>query len=282
MIYKYLSIVGAKKFFEEPKLRFSNCFALNDVFECCPVKHGRRTFKQITEDFQKISGFEPSGEELSQGIRLEPMLASMSQMVDHGIRKLLARKGLLCVSEHANDYFMWSHYGSGFAGVVIGFNEQHEFFCRDQIECGEGKQRRFAGFKPVEYLQHRTETNTQVTEEQVLSFIYSKTSVWAYEKEHRACIELFDTDLADDLLKYGLRVDVPVPQQAIEQVILGPGFIINTPEEEIGRIAEKFSGRLAMACPGVRDTTVSINELESGDLELLSANYRKSIQELSS
>lgn len=281
MVHKYLSIGGALAFLKEPKLRFSNCFVLNDVFECCPVKHGRRTMEEIVRQFPEDSGVEDTSEKLLQARRLEPLLASMSQMVDHGIRKLLTRKGILCVSEHANDYFMWSHYGSGFAGVVISFNEQHEFFHMDHIECGDGKQRRFAGFKPVEYLQHRTEMSTQVTEEQVLSFFYSKASVWAYEKEHRACIELFDTDLADDLLRYGLRVDVPVPQQAIERVILGPGFIINAPEEDIDRIANQFSDRLAMACPGLRDTTVSIEELKSGDLALLSAHYRTSIQKLS-
>jgi len=88
--------------------------------------------------------------------------------------------GLLCLSSVRENILMWSHYGQGHTGLVIGLDGGHKLLSSNEPRLVE-----------VEYLKERVEIgyfaapHSRKLHDQVKSLIRRKSPLWSYEREWR-------------------------------------------------------------------------------------------------
>lgn len=126
-LYKYVTIDTLKKIIAG-SIRFTQPSAFNDPFEMLPELY-------IPESFGKVE-LHIKFDIVSQ--RREPNIGELKvdfesdNCNDIVSRKILATLnksiGILCLSKNPNSLLMWSHYANEYAGAMIEFNEDHDFF----------------------------------------------------------------------------------------------------------------------------------------------------------
>jgi hypothetical protein len=130
--------------------------------------------------------------------------------------------GILCLSSLNDSIPMWSHYGDSHRGVVIGIEANDESF-------------RYSNISSVRYLKSRVsidpgiESGTKKWSQQIHQIIFSKSSEWDYEAEHRMVFH--QKSLVREKLDDGrLGFFVNLGKSAIRSVILG--CLTSQPDEE--------------------------------------------------
>jgi hypothetical protein len=93
--------------------------------------------------------------------------------------------GILSLSEVPDDIIMWAHYADNHRGMVLGFDERHEFFNRRRSGSDEflHLRRVVYGNSPPAALMSTVDSDT---------FLISKSGRWAYEREWRMLAPLND------------------------------------------------------------------------------------------
>jgi hypothetical protein len=123
------------------------------------------------------------GEAIDEGLsRLERALPE----IQSDIRRIMANSKLLCLTESPDNKLMWAHYAEQNQGLVLGFRSVPELNSPYQQA------------RPVEYLEdvpHLVNNEFLAdmaaglvsldTKTVVDRLIYTKSSDWAYEREHR-------------------------------------------------------------------------------------------------
>ena len=125
---------------------------------------------------------------------------------------------------------MWSHYGQGHTGLVIGLDGGHKLLNSSEPRLVE-----------VEYLEERVEMeyfaapHSRKLHDQVKSLIRRKSPLWSYERELRQLHFLNQCETDQDDSSSG-RVDhfLPIEPELIRQVIIG----CRAPESLIRKISE--------------------------------------------
>jgi hypothetical protein len=96
--------------------------------------------------------------------------------------KFRATRGILCLTETADDHLMWVHYARNHTGFVVGFDAQSAFF-RD-----EGRL-----LAPVHYAEPSIIPVPSQPELDEPGIAFYKSPAWSYEREWR-CVKRFRTD----------------------------------------------------------------------------------------
>ncbi len=207
-LYKYLTIDVLKKVIAG-SIKFTQPGAFNDPFEMLPELHIPAGFSQaqISINFDVVAQRrDPLISELAVGFKSD----QCSDIASRDIRSSLNNSiGVLCLSRNPESLLMWAHYADEYAGAVIEFNEEHDFF-RGKIE--------------VEYRVARPikDISTYVRAEQAVPIaeLCVKSKQWEYEKEVRLARQLSDCRKVGE--KDGFPVYVmDIPQDCIKSIILG-------------------------------------------------------------
>jgi hypothetical protein len=113
---------------------------------------------------------------------------------------------------------MWAHYAENHSGIVLEFDDAHEWVRSHDFEKGQSRDR-----KDVLYQGKRTGWNGLIPRDE---FLYTKSECWAYEKEVRLLRFFGDKDFLPN------TVDslVMFPPQLLRSVTLG---VNNTAEDQV-------------------------------------------------
>lgn len=208
-LYKYLSIQTLKNVING-SIRFTQPGAFNDPFEMLPELHIPETYpEKINFSFDIVSPRRiPPVAELPNNFKSDYCNDYSSRLILKELNKII---GILCLSKNKNSLLMWSHYADQYAGAVIEFNEDHEFF-KGRIE--------------VEYRSERSkkDISSYLSESKPIPIPISELCVksddWKYESEVRIIRNLSDCTKVKDLQPYPIYV-MDVPIEAIKSITLG-------------------------------------------------------------
>jgi Protein of unknown function (DUF2971) len=139
--------------------------------------------------------------------------------------------GVLCLSAVRDEILMWSHYGEGHKGLVIGLDGRHAVLSSNEPELVE-----------VEYREQRAEMGyfgalqSRDLHEQTKSLIRRKSPHWKYECEWRQLRALEQCETEEDASSSLGRLNyfVPIEPRLICEVIIG----CRAPETLIREIAK--------------------------------------------
>lgn len=151
LVYKYCDSRGLA-ILEGRSLRITPPDQFNDPFEFTPsfegyiprnelrrVVNAKSNFREVYlkekqagrftgsfRDFKKV--FRPAAKPILEAVR-----AQVPDVLEYARNFLLPEiskvVGVLCLSACPDNILMWSHYGHGHTGIVIGFDGDHSFFC---------------------------------------------------------------------------------------------------------------------------------------------------------
>ena len=200
---------------------------------------------------------ESTGEALEQFKSLMPEITStIPAAIDTAI-------GILSLTEKPDHPLMWSHYANNHAGLVIEFDEGHEFFA-EQKEISP----KVSGLHKVIYSRERptfeTLLDTDLMEggeekqaEWLEKMFFTKSKEWEYEQEWRMIKPLKKADRIIELAEGNVHL-FALPPVSITGLILGEKMrsetrasIINTVAKDDGyshlTISEAVSDNTAYA-----------------------------------
>lgn len=278
--YKYTSISTAKLLIKNRTIRWSSPVIFNDIEECQFVPSTQERMVAAQRQYQEIltecakGNFTSNYESYSyvtkqitsllkismdlgkfSSVDLERTIRKVTSNFDDDFRTyvnvaLMKCLRLLCVTEDFDNVLMWAHYADQHRGCVL---ELDKFFCDEPRGLREGCVRYHENLEPKSnpldiLLFGQTK---EVTERLTEDVIFSKRTVWNYEKEYRFFFyESFgeitmQVDLATNGRKItvkdqaeSLYTDVPFPLDAIKSITFGA----RTPKEEIEQLVEMLGG----------------------------------------
>lgn len=121
--------------------------------------------------------------------------------------------GMLSLSEDPVNVLMWAHYADNHRGLVLGFDEKHEFFNRKRSQNDE-----FYSLRKVIYSDAAPFSSLLTLEDDAI--FVTKGTKWEYEKEWRMLAPLRDAtrfvSVGGDLVHL-----FAFPAEAIVSVIVG-------------------------------------------------------------
>lgn len=222
-LYKYVGVERLMTVIDGP-VRFTQPSAFNDPFELLPeiiIPHG--------EPERPISvSFDLSAQRRTNIEALDiPDQSSSSDPTSRDIvQQLNAAIGILSLSRVNDSLLMWSHYADQYAGAVIEFNEEHEFFAGQiDVEYRTTRPRRLLS----DYL-----TNQPIP----IAELCAKSKQWEYEDEVRV-IRLLSDCKAAGADKRGFPVFTQdIPHEAIKSIILGERMPVTEQRAIYSRIKE--------------------------------------------
>jgi hypothetical protein len=228
LIYKYFGKHGVDVI-ERLELKVTPPNQFNDVFEVTPRPSteplSREAFDELIDSeagqnwLQETSakskkfraGYASLGGDREKFYQFAvPLMPQVKQSVCATLLdKISERFGLICFCEDPRNLLMWSHYSEGHKGVVIGFDVS-------RLNLG-------VLIEPVTYVKQRIEITPPwrlVDRNLMRAMITSKSDMWAYEREHRAMLNL--KQLTERPLGNG-RIGhfVEIPPTSIVEVIFG-------------------------------------------------------------
>ncbi len=131
------------------------------------------------------------------------------------LRRVDSEMGVLSLTATADNLLMWSHYAAQHRGMVIEFDERHPIFHERRTEQDD-----FRHLRPVVY----SGTMPAITLDNfdVVDFILTKSSEWAYEREVRILKALSDSkrSISSIAPEYDIYL-FDMPSTAVKRVILG-------------------------------------------------------------
>lgn len=215
-LYKYMCGKGAIRLFGTSMLRFTQPGEFNDPFEMQPFLKGLADTPTLENQFH--GGFaktlDPQIDEMlaklnltaeqktrinrdaikrevqSQAPKALELFNSFARMVTPVVSRQIYKSsnenlGVLCLTEKPDNLLMWAHYADHHRGVVIEFDEKHDFFNRRV-----GPQDEFRHFRKVLYSESRP--TIFLNDSTAVDFFYFKSKEWEYEQEWRLIAPLKD------------------------------------------------------------------------------------------
>ena len=224
-LYKYVCIDRLKQFLKDRKIRFTQPGAFNDPFELVPLL-------LVPKDIGP-QGYRPYDFDLRTPRRSDAVVYARideDRGSDHHSRELrqeLDRKiGFLCLSRTWGSLPMWAHYADDYAGAVIEFDGDHEFF-EWAFEIHYSSRRTVRDY--------RSYLNAPIP----IAELCEKSTDWAFEQEIRVPRALSDCQHVHSRQNPNYPVFLTeVPPECIKRVILGERF----DEDEAFRISRLAEG----------------------------------------
>lgn len=230
MVYKYLSR-DRIKFFDSPKLRFSQPSALNDPYECAPgfiisdlnkmaQNAASRNIGALIEDPStgRIRPLTAKDAALGMAEMLKDPETAKSEIVASSHKTLRTQMdkniGILSLSEDPRVSLMWSHYCGNHTGFVIELDASHGFFARQSSGYPD-----IGTLEKVHYAENRPQVD--ICKLKILpSHFLVKDRCWSYEKEWRLIRDV--TNATETIPTSGLPVCLfDIPKYAIRSVVFG-------------------------------------------------------------
>ncbi len=134
--------------------------------------------------------------------------------------------GILSLSEIPDHELMWSHYADSHRGLVLCFDEQHNFFNRRRSENDE-----FYFVRKVHYFDGSATSLVTIDGDALL---VTKGTKWSYEREWRMLVPLKDATRSLTVGSDAVHL-FAFPSEAIKGIILGANATTST-EELVGKI----------------------------------------------
>lgn len=229
MLYKYLPY-DRVDVLENLKIRFSPLISLNDPFECQPLVDmtnesnlflqnmckdldalwEQTNTKEKTEENRRI--FEKTRTDLIDDVEKKMNSYIVGQEL---MAHLSDNFGVLSLSRTEESLLMWSHYTNEGQGLVIGFDDEHEFFKQPDTN---GKSTRPI---PVVYTEKRCKI-IRGEDRYYEKLLCEKPRDWAYEEEERLFRAFFTKDGCIGKDMYGMDIILTeIPKEAIKSVYFG-------------------------------------------------------------
>gem|GEM_PF-1233463 len=237
IVYKYFAAQFGLEVIRRCELKVTPPNELNDPFEFRPhvirsapqreakrLLRDKRTIKEMYEDDKAHGTFVGNFRQYRKRIGkvkdklISGLLDSMpqaSQALQHGYPDAVSRAiGVLSLTARPDSIVMWGHYADKHRGIVIGFDQEWEMFCRGR------------GLGPVEYSRERLvwdpscKPGSSAERNYVARMIKIKNYEWSYEAELREVFQLSGLNqrsLKDGRIGYFLSI----PSSVILTVILG-------------------------------------------------------------
>ncbi|MDE0219179.1 MAG: DUF2971 domain-containing protein [Spirochaetaceae bacterium] len=205
-LYKYVTMDRLKNILIDHTIRFTQPGAFNDPFELVPrlvVPEGYVRQGRVSYEFSLAAPRRP--------IEFDYTKADEERCHDRHSRELResldAHVGFLSLSKTWKSLPMWAHYAEAFAGAVIEFDGNHEFF---------------EWTFEVQYSRDRPirDVTLYFEEEIPISEVCDKSIEWRFEKEVRVARNLMDCKLKGMSGNFPVYV-ADVPPECIRGVILG-------------------------------------------------------------
>jgi hypothetical protein len=206
-LYKYMSGEGAVRLFRTSMLRFTQPSEFNDPFERQPFLKGLADTPTLENQFHDGFGktLDPQIDEMlaklnltdeqkaridreaikreaqSQAPQALELFNSFARVATPVVSRQIYKSsnenlGALCLTEKPDNLLMWPHYADHHRGVVIEFDENHDFFNRRV-----GPQDEFRHFRKVLYTESRP--TVFLNDSTAIDFFYFKSKEWEYEQE---------------------------------------------------------------------------------------------------
>ncbi|MFQ2119106.1 DUF2971 domain-containing protein [Aeromonas hydrophila] len=188
-----------ENFLVDPKIKLSPPNLLNDPFE----SHGIEEIKDLMYRSYIAEGATPlkiNGRELSE--------ERAKRMIQNNPTNIVARTGIVSLSESNRSLLMWAHYANQHKGIVIGFEDD---FLSD-IEIDDVAQKKMVHTRfpiKISYDTSRFDlmefqiigtTVQDISKQLAVKLLTTKSDDWIYEKEHRYIVPIA---AADDIRYFG-------------------------------------------------------------------------------
>lgn len=232
-LYKYLTIDTLRKVIGG-SIRFTQPGAFNDPFEMLPELHVPADF---AEKELQIS-FDITGQRRSPPIgELSPEFKS-DQCSDVNSRKIISSLnqsiGVLCLSRNNDSLLMWSHYADEYAGAVIEFDDEHDFF-KGKIEID------YRASRPIKDISAYISDGKAVP----ISELCVKSDQWEYESEVRLVRSLNNCTKVSDSGKFPIYI-MAIPSNCIKSITLGERTTLEH-QKEIWELVKETNISLSLA-----------------------------------
>ncbi|PSV52351.1 DUF2971 domain-containing protein [Photobacterium sp. GB-1] len=229
MLFKYLPKERVNVL-DDLKIRFTPLRSLNDPYESFPLidaEEARRSaIKSASEELDLFwEQTELSDRTEKNKKTLEDNRKAIIRGVEDSIRpELIANDlmdnlgdlfGVLSLSRSKTSLLMWSHYCGSHTGLVIGFDDNHDFFHQNDLDGYRTKP------LPVKYSDQRAivKVDSHNCRENMLCH---KPLEWAYEQEERVFMAYMDESKAIGKDEFGAAVILmDIPPKAIKEVYIG-------------------------------------------------------------
>lgn len=186
-------------------IRFTQPKAFNDPFELIPEVYLNYEVNGFLLDVSSPKR-EAEPARLSDDFKSENCNDIVAREV---LSKLNEMIGILCLSRNPNSLLMWSHYADEYKGVVVEFDETHEFF---------------TGLFPVSYENNRPKIDFHLLQDSAghirLSELCYKPEEWEYENEVRVACNLDSCKPSGCFNGFDVYV-MDIPLECIKKITMG-------------------------------------------------------------
>ena len=205
-LYKYVTLDRLKQILVDNTIRFTQPGAFNDPFELVPrlsVPKGYVPQGEVSCEFSLAAPRRP--------IDVDHPKVDEDRCSDHHSRELRkaldGHVGFLSLSQTWKSLPMWAHYADAFAGAVIEFDGNHEFF---------------SWAFEIQYSRHRPirDLTLYLNEQIPIAEVCDKSIEWGFEREVRVARNLLDCQLKGMSGDFSICM-MHVPPECIRGVILG-------------------------------------------------------------
>ena len=206
-LYKYFDLESLKRVIGG-SIRFTQPGAFNDPFEMLPEVHWpSRSPKTINISFDLAAQRRsPPVGELPEGFESD----DCNDVTSRDLLSILNYKiGVLCLSKNPDSLLMWSHYADSYAGAVIEFDDEHEFF-EGKIDIA------YYARRPIVDISRYLDSDVAVP----ISELCVKSEQWKYESEVRLIRCLSDCKKVAETERFSIYV-MDLPINCIKSIILG-------------------------------------------------------------
>lgn len=266
VIYKYVSIDGAKSILKNNSIKLTPPNEFNDPFELLGEKiigfdlnSAKNAVKQLPIDDIINSLNHP--EEYKSILRA----ANKAHIVPENIRKNITSEdsaleylkfivdalsksiGIVCLTKNNKNVLMWSHYADQHKGAVIGFDGNKLSNKIFKVNYGLSRVK-------IKYGQLNNPEN-------VLPLFLRKSIDWEYEDEYRCFYDLNSCiKIKNDDSKSGFLYLQSLPDGAIEEIVFGCRVSQEDKDSLLQIINEKYNAEnIRLRQASIHNTEFSIN-----------------------
>lgn len=228
MLYKYLPPERID-ILQNMQIRFSQLGALNDPFESTPLLEftdAKESFRRAMEarigeavKYAKSNAEADIGEvsiraEVNRRqfeVDFEPQALGRAT-----VNKLDELNGIISLSRNFTNLLMWAHYTDSHKGMVVGFDEDNEFFHPKGVDNSKDT------LLNVVYTSRRSVTRVSDNQDGDARWLCEKPIDWAYEEEVRVLMGVENDNNQSKSIVNGYPVWLAdIPKNAIKEIYIG-------------------------------------------------------------
>jgi hypothetical protein len=228
LLYKYFC-PDRHSILKDLLIKFTPPGLFDDPFDCLPyvggykadflenavsnvVESDRAQMKLIGMNFPEAFWLNRK-QELVRKYTADPLWLSSRHLNESLRPRMNSEVGVLCLSENNKSILMWSHYGAGHTGFVLGLDGENDFFKQRSHEPEE-----IGELRAVTYASERVRIDFPPSDgDPSPDIFFTKNQEWAYQKEWRILRFLKNADQTPSEKVHLFAI----PCSAIREVVFG-------------------------------------------------------------